>query len=334
MIFRGGGDNMNFKYTNFEGLSNYCLGICNNKKYVVSKENEESLRKFGEIIGLINNMIEQNKIELNNDMYINIINMFIFDPNTAFYTIEYFNKRLDKVKNREIDFYYFISSLKTMMNIDLQFTEQYLLNEIGDIDNIYYPHKLKCLVLNKNTARVYTLNQIDDNELNKYGIYFIYDENGILKYIGKSTTCVITRSFKSAKERSLINFSKIEYRYPKTKSDVALYESYYISKYKPEKNNDMIFDDNLSIDLPELDVGYFIERSTNNYIEKEYLYYSEKVLNISEYFCNKKVFLNNEKNKEYLSKKNIYSRSESYNLAFNECISKAQKSNLILLNNY
>lgn len=320
---------MNFKYTNYEGFSKYCLGICNNKSYVFTSDEKNELFNFRDAIIFLEDMIKHNHIELYGQLFENIIQLFINNPNNAFHSIKYMNEKLVKVKKREIDFYYFISSLKTMMNIEMQFTEDFLNNGSNEL---YYPGRVKSLIINKDIVYVYTLESVDKSQMDKYGVYFIYDDKGILKYIGKSTNSVIIRSFQSAKERGLLDFSKIEYRYPKTKSDVALYESYYISKYKPDKNNDMIFDDDLSVKLPDISVGYSIKRSSNNCIEKEFTYYTERVLDIEDYLNNDIVIINNEKNKKMLHNKNIYSKSEAYNEAYKECLTKAKNNNLIVLN--
>ena len=90
---------------------------------------------------------------------------------------------------------------------------------------------------------------------NSSGVYFIYDKDNLLAYIGKSVNCVVTRCFQSIKERDLESFSKIEIIPICTKVDTDIYESYYIQKYKPYLNTMSVYEDEISgLRLPELDV--------------------------------------------------------------------------------
>ena len=274
-------------------------------------------------------MVKGNIIELECQPFEEIIHVFQSNPEIALKNIKYLNERINRVKNGDINFYYFISSFKTMMNIDLQFTEDFLHNEY---DSVYYPTRVKCFVIIKDIIRVYTLSDLEKEQLGKYGVYFIYDNEGVLRYIGKSTSCVIGRSFKSAKERALLDFLKIEYRFPKTKSDVALYEAYYIAKFKPEKNSDLIFEDELTIELPEIKVEYSIKRNSDSYIEKEYVYFIEKVLDIDDYLEEDNVLISNQNNKKSLIENGIHTKQESYNKAYCECVTIAREKELIILN--
>ena len=320
---------MRFKFSTYEGFMNYCLGICKNKEYIVTETEKNNLIEFENVVNLIYELVKSNVLNLYNDVFNSVIEQFKYDPEKALNAVEYINKKIDKVYNGEINFYYFITSIKTLLNIKLQYTNEYLNTKSQDI---YYPERLKCFVLGIDVARIYTLDSLDRKELNHYGVYFIYDDKNELKYVGKSTNCVIVRSFQSAKERKLLNFSKIEYRYPKSKSDVAVYESYYISKYKPEKNSDMVYEDELTIILPELDVDYCINRNEKKYIEESFYYYKESVLDIDEYYDNPNVLLLNEQNKLLLDKKGIKTKSEAFNSAYENCITMAKNNDLIILN--
>ena len=232
---------MSFKYTTYKGFMNYCLGICKNKQYEYNEEEIKFFALFENIIKLLDYLVEKNAIEIEDDIYRCIIQLFSEDPEKAFFNIEYMVNKLIKVNNNEISFYYFHTSLKTMLNIQTQFTKYFIDNY--DKECFYYPEKVRVYKILSDSTQVFGLTEQDEKEMGHYGVYFIYDENNEIAYIGKSLTNTIKRSIESVKERQLRNFSKIEYRYPKTKSDVGIYEAYYIAKYKPKKNNDLVFEE-------------------------------------------------------------------------------------------
>jgi len=84
--------------------------------------------------------------------------------------------------------------------------------------------------------------------VDKCGVYKLFDKNKKLVYVGKSIN-LGNRLHGSLKERKCLFFS---YALVENKSDVGIYEAYYISKYKPEFNTDGKYDDALSVKLPEL----------------------------------------------------------------------------------
>lgn len=85
-----------------------------------------------------------------------------------------------------------------------------------------------------------------------HGVYFIYDKEEKIAYIGKSIACVVKRSIESMMERGLCNFTKIEIKPTQAQSDVEIYEKYYIQKYKPYCNKEGVFEDSSNIILPEI----------------------------------------------------------------------------------
>lgn len=82
-----------------------------------------------------------------------------------------------------------------------------------------------------------------------YGIYFIYDENEELIYIGKSKN-LFERLANSLRERG---GDKYSFALTETKSDYHLYEIYYIAKLEPKLNVDSAEQDELTVTLPELE---------------------------------------------------------------------------------
>lgn len=86
---------------------------------------------------------------------------------------------------------------------------------------------------------------------NKCGIYFLYNDNDELIYIGKSQN-LRTRILQSADIRGATKFC---YAYTDSLADMHLYEVYYISKYKPILNKEFNSTDGLSIVMPGLKVS-------------------------------------------------------------------------------
>ena len=237
--------------------------------------------------------------------------------------MKYFIKKIHKFSKNEEDFYYVTTSLNTMLNLGLEFEDDFILNDESRT-NPFYPSKIKGLEIKKEEEKIYTINEFDINYKGKYGVYFIYNHENKLVYIGKSSTCLLTRAFTSAKERQCLNFSKIELRECKCKSDIAIYESYYISLYKPEYNNDLIFDDTPSIKLPELPVSKTIARDIEHeYVTYTYSYINGRVMDIEEF-----INLANEgyaclytiENVEFFKNEGIYSKYEMKQKAYEDSI--------------
>jgi hypothetical protein len=87
--------------------------------------------------------------------------------------------------------------------------------------------------------------------IQQHGIYFLYNKEKELIYIGKSVYNLWSRIISSAKEREATYFA---YALTKTKSDTSIYEMYYIAKLKPPLNNDGKYNDPVTITLPELEI--------------------------------------------------------------------------------
>jgi hypothetical protein len=86
---------------------------------------------------------------------------------------------------------------------------------------------------------------------NYAGVYMFYgqDKKTII-YVGKSARDLSERMRTSSMEKENIYY--FSYALTKTRSDVGIYEAYYIAKLKPKYNIDMVEDDELTIELPEL----------------------------------------------------------------------------------
>ena len=96
-------------------------------------------------------------------------------------------------------------------------------------------------------------------------IYYFYDKNKNLLYIGKTTALPQRMSAHFSKsvmendswktEVDLTNI--IIYRCP-TKTDLDIYETYLINKLKPLYNKDKVFYDKSTLELPELKPTIYI----------------------------------------------------------------------------
>lgn len=83
---------------------------------------------------------------------------------------------------------------------------------------------------------------------NAHGVYFLYNLEGELIYVGKSVDLSIRiLSTISGRGRCAVEFARTA-----SKSDMSVYEKYYISKLKPLMNKEGKHDDELSLELPEL----------------------------------------------------------------------------------
>lgn len=91
---------------------------------------------------------------------------------------------------------------------------------------------------------------------NVHGLYFLYDENRNLIYIGKSKN-LGSRILNSVKERQGFY---LKYKLPLTKSDTNILELYYISKLKPVLNSESkeVDDTTFEIDYKFLEESDFI----------------------------------------------------------------------------
>lgn len=323
------------KFNNYTHFKNYCLKIASNNDYVVCNDYLRVIEQFEVVVSLLNQLQNNNIIKSQNNI-LDVICDYFKRRNfkMAFSHMKYFIKKIHKFSRNEEDFYYVTTSLNTMLHLGLEFEEEFILSDKSRTSP-FYPNKIKGLEIKTEEEKIYTINELDTNYKDKYGVYFIYDHENKLVYIGKSSTCLLTRAFKSAKERKCLNFSKIELRECKSKSDIAIYESYYISLYKPKYNNDLIFDDTPSIKLPELPVSKTIARDIENeYIAYTYTHFTERIMNIEEF-----ISLVNEdaaclctiENIQFLKNKGIHPKHEMKQKIYEDSLRQIKNSGSIQL---
>lgn len=323
-----GGDYL--KFNNYTHFKNYCLKIAKNKEYIVCDEYLQIFDEFEVVVSLLKELEDNNIIKLQNNIF-DVISNYFKNENfkVAFSDMKYLINKIYKFSREEEDFYYITTALNTMLNLGLEFEEDFILNS-ESTTSIFYPSRVKGLEVKRGEEKIYTINEIDFNYRNKYGVYFIYNHENELVYIGKSSNCLLTRAFESAKERECLNFSKIELRECKSKSDIAIYESYYISLYKPQFNNDLVFDDTPTVKLPELPISKLIARDVESeYVTSKYTYFIQRVMDIKEFInlVNKNyALLDTTENIELLKNKGIYTKYEMQQKAYADNISKIKNS--------
>ncbi|MFV0572861.1 MAG: hypothetical protein ACK5M1_10595 [Xanthomarina gelatinilytica] len=100
-----------------------------------------------------------------------------------------------------------------------------------------------------------------ENHIGKFGIYFLYDENKTLMYIGKSTS-IGDRILNSIRDRQITGYIKVALT--KTTADIHICEPYYILKENPFYNVEFKASDNLSFELKPLKKSKLIKILTKN----------------------------------------------------------------------
>lgn len=318
------------EFNNYVHFRNYCLKIATNKNYEVCEEQRNIIEQFEIVVELLEQVKAIHIIKLEKDI-LNIICDYFKNENfeTAFSHMKYFINKIGKFSRGEENFYYVTTSLNRMLGLGIEFEEDFILSD-NIRTNRFCPSKIRGLEIIEDEERIYTLNEFDLNYKNRYGVYFIYNNEDEIVYIGKSTNCLLTRAFQSAKERKSLNFSKIELRECKHKSDVAIYESYYIALYKPKHNNDLIFEDQVSIKLPELEVSKKISRDEeSDCITYRYTYYKSRLMDIDDFinlFDDGNACLATSENIEFFKKEGIYEKYEMQQKIYEDNIQQIKSS--------
>lgn len=126
-------------------------------------------------------------------------------------------------------------------------------------DRIYKRFKYRHSIKNKlECVAYYNLhNKLEEKyDIKKYqaGVYFIYNSEKEIIYIGKSKN-LKKRILSSCRDKSgvYIRFGKTE-----NEIDATIYEAYYIGKHKPKLNSDLIDSEASTLDLEELSLSEFI----------------------------------------------------------------------------
>jgi hypothetical protein len=100
-----------------------------------------------------------------------------------------------------------------------------------------------------------------EKNIDKFGLYFLYNLKKELLFVGKSLN-LGEKIIDSIWEKSVDGFVAIAYT--KTKSDIHIYEPYYILKDKPLLNTEIMEPDELTIELKPLKIGELVKIYENN----------------------------------------------------------------------
>lgn len=239
--------------------------------------------------------------------------------------MNYLSRKIVAFEQGKVDIYYVLTSFSTMLGVNVTFNEEFIYSK--DINNRFYPSKIRALEIVTTTEKIYSITTEGLENSDIYGIYFIYDKDGSIAYIGKSTSSAVDRSFASASERDLLDFSKIEVRETQTKSDVAIYEAYYISKYKPKYNSDLVYDDDPTMSLPDLKTVKEFKRDINDYFDYNYTFYKSSVFDVMDILphLGDNFFVDNENNRLLLESRGIYDKNTMRSKAYEKCISEMRQ---------
>lgn len=309
------------EFSNGNHLVNYCLKILKNKNVELNTYYKDRILSLSYIYNFYNDL-KQNGI-LNQNEYIEnmsgISEVIYLCKNTENLRdiilkmksiIKQFNQYEAKEKDFKFEYY----------NID------FLLNK-NNLSNIYYPKILNVITINQDVGKAYLIRENDMFPNIKYGIYFLYDKNNQIAYIGKSISDVKFRCFESVRERRLYDFSKIEIRITKSKAEVGVYESYYISKYKPYLNKDLKTDDNITFEIEDIPIGITYVKDYNIFKTFTYDYYTNEKITPEEYFSNNKYILSTTVEAKEKLKQYPFRKKTSIRVNYNEKLSN-YKDNL------
>lgn len=317
-------------FNNWNHCIGYCLGVINNNGVNINQYQIQRLYDFEKVDKGLRHLERLNIIKIEGWMEDDIVR-YCKKGNIEdlLNKIRYVNKKIEEFNNGQITFDIVLLAIQNSFYTNIAYVDSFLVYE--HVGTMVFPSKVRALEVKQYTERIYTISDVDNNYRNKYGLYFIYNSKDELSYIGKSIKCIRKRCFQSLKERKLLDFSKIEFRETKSKSDVAIYESYYISKYKPPLNDDLKYDDEVTIELPNLQVSYEICRNNNgDYCESTYVAYKTKSMDVNEYLAkkNKTAFLNTKSNVESLRVKGVYDYETAKHKAILSCEEIMKQNNL------
>lgn len=228
---------------------------------------------------------------------------------TNYYGLKCYLSVVAKNNNHDIDFnnyagletiYNYLNLHRDKISYNFNFSEWIKLAATNDVNALNRISEIGLSIKNPNEyhediicqlgLKAFAISNVDKDTICTYtrphmstniGCYFIYDNDGLLVYIGKSTSDLLTRACVSAVQRVLGDFSSIELFEYNTKAEANIFEIYYISKLKPKFNSESNTKDTLPFDLPDTSIS----KKYINSIEKkcfdskdspEFISYSKK----------------------------------------------------------
>lgn len=187
-----------------------------------------------------------------------IIDYFITELKQLYYCDE------DQKKNLFLEIYIEVNEIFDQAKIVCeQIKKESIKNDFNlfnyfDSDFLKSHYKLKQFVKNRNKFNYLNeqefipsteFKEFIENHIGKFGLYFLYDENKVLMYIGKSTS-IGDRVLTSIRERQIRGYIKVALT--ETIADIHVYEPYYVLKENPFFNKEFKAYDNLSFELKPL----------------------------------------------------------------------------------
>ena len=127
-------------------------------------------------------------------------------------------------------------------------------------------------------------------------IYCFYDKEGNLFYIGKTTNLpnrmsahFSTTMIEKEPWKELIDLNNIKLYKCATRTDLDIYETYFISKFKPLYNRDKLFYDLPTFELPELEPTIYIYSSYKRTSKELGMKFEESIAKLKEIYTSEKV---------------------------------------------
>ncbi|MEW4230591.1 hypothetical protein [Priestia megaterium] len=324
------------KFQNYIHFKNYCFKIIRNKDIKITSEVNQAFSEFEKVEHVLNVLKKNGVIDYEKCVLECLVK--VLQENTlgdALNSMKYLVKKVTEMLNGDSNIYYLHTSLKTMIGMDTQFPEKYVVKGFATRkETQLYPMRIKCVEVLNESEKIYSISPFDLDLLENHGVYFIYDDDGKIAYIGKSNSCVVSRCFKSVEERGLYSFSKIEIRCTPTMSDANIYEPYYIAKYKPYLNSEFMHNDETTIILPTLEATKtFNKESSGDYFEFTYSFLRSKTYDTEEAIkrLGNNLFLDSEETKELLKRKGLLEKWEARNKAYKECLQTIRSSGFITI---
>lgn len=239
-----------FNFANEEHLYNAC---CANfrKRF----NNIEDWRNLFKILSNNTFLINKEYRDVLDKYYIADLNC-VLSSTILFCEADEFSDKIEEFNNILHDLYKLLK--------DNIFTVSEMKDYLRDIPDNYFTNKNMLLGASLDLSIRNKLNEFIDIQINsedletgykKSGIYRIYNQNNRIIYIGKSTSDLADRLRTSIREQFQKGNSMpyfYDYAIIDNKSDVDIFEVYYISLFKPCNNSANIYTDMPSIVLPEL----------------------------------------------------------------------------------
>lgn len=120
-------------------------------------------------------------------------------------------------------------------------------------------------------------------------IYCFYDKEGNLLYLGKTTNLpnrmsahFSTLMMEKEPWKELVDLSNIKLYRCATRTDLDIYETYFINKFKPLYNKDKVFYDLPTFELPELKSTNYIYSSYRRTSKELGMKFEESVMKLKE----------------------------------------------------